>query len=203
MSDMLRCFAPAFSCERHESVYLDSMMKKRSFIGLFPAILVVLASCNNKEIDYTTIDIELENYDNSTAYIQPAGSSVSDSAYVLRIKYVSDQTGFYAVDDKNKYIGTNRPVSIEVRSLQFFDSLHPAGTLLNDYFIAGPGIGSSVNDVINDYPDTRDYYPTHEPDDLWLMKTPEFAGAFRFIVTMRFDDGKICTDTAAAINLVP
>jgi len=178
-------------------------MKKDLLIVLLTSMLFVLASCNNKEIDYTTIGIELENLDNSTAYIQPAGSSVADSAYVLRIKYVSDQTGFYAVDDKNKYIGTNKPVSIEVRSLQFFDSLHPAGTLLNEYFIAGPGIGSSINDIINDYPDTRDYYPTHEPDDLWLMRTPEFAGAFRFIVTMHFDDGKICSDTAATINLVP
>ncbi len=158
--------------------------------------------CKKDIISYSTVGIKLTHNDNAGAYLVTAGTSVGDSAYVLRINYVSDLTGFYAVDNNNTYAGLNVPVSVEIFSLQNFDSLHPAGVSLNEYFIAGPGIGSSVNDVVAEFPDTRDYYPTHDPDDLWLMKGPQTPGAYKFVVKMVFDDARILTDTTTSINLL-
>jgi hypothetical protein len=120
---------------------------------------------------------------------------------VLRISYISDQAQFYTVNDNNTYAPVNKPVSIAVTSLQTFDAQHPVGTLLNEYFIAGPGINSTAEDVIAGFSNTQDYYPTHDPDDLWLMKPPANAGAYQFIVEMAFDNGTTVRDTSTSINL--
>lgn len=179
-------------------------MKRRHYLFFGSLVFILLAEgCKNRSIDYSTIDIELSHHDNSGAYLVPAGTSVNNAAYVLRINYVSDQTGFYAVDNNNTYFGLNKPTSIEITSLQNFDSLHPANSLLNDLFIAGPAISSSVNDVLTGFANTRDYYPTHDPDDLWLMNAPATPGPFTFVVKMVFDDGVIVRDTSTSINLVP
>lgn len=165
-------------------------------------VAFVFAACNRNVIPYFTTGISLAHYDNCGSYLQPSGNSVGDTCYVLRINYVSDQTAYYAVDDKNTYAIANKPVSIEVISFQQFDSLHPAGSLLNEYFIAGPGINSTINDVVNGFEFTQDYYPTHDPDDLWLMKRPANSGPYIFVVRMTFDDGTIASDTTSSINLV-
>lgn len=170
------------------------------FITIF--IVILFSACKRNVIQYYTTGISLGNYDNCGTYLQPASDSVGDTCYVMRINYISDQTAYYAVDDKNTYAIANRPVSIEITSLQQFDSLHPIGTVLNDYFIAGPGINSTTEDVVTGFANTKDYYPTHDPDDLWLMKRPENTGSFRFIVKMDFDDGAIVRDTTSAVNLV-
>lgn len=170
------------------------------FITIF--IVILFSACKRNVIQFYTTGISLANYDNCGTYLQLSGNSVGDTCYVMRINYISDQTAFYAVDDKNTYAIANRPVSIEITSLQQFDSLHPAGTLLNDYFIAGPGINSTAEDVVTGFASTKDYYPTHDPDDLWLMKRPENPGSFRFIVKMDFDNGTIVRDTTSVISLV-
>lgn len=179
------------------------MNRFRHVLILFVLIGAAFFGCKKGTIDYSTIGIKLEHHDNSGAYLVPAGSSVNDSAYVLRINYVSDSTGFFAVDDNNSYRGLNKPTAIEITSFQNFDSLHPANSLLNDLFIAGPAIGSSANDIISNFADTKDYYPTHEPDDLWLMNSPQNSGLYIFVVKMTFDDGRILRDTTSSINLVP
>lgn len=179
------------------------MSDSRRLFAFAVILCCFLFSCNRNTFDYTIVDIKLAHYDNSGLYLTPAGSSVRDSAYVLRINYISDQTSYSAVDNSYSYDGLNRPTSIEITSLQTFDSLHPANSLLNDVFIAGPGIGSTVDDIVTGFLNTTVYYPTHDPDDLWLMKTPAAPGAYTFVVKMVFDDGRIATDTSTAINLVP
>jgi hypothetical protein len=120
-------------------------------------------------------------------------------AYVLRIGYKSDQTDFYAVNNEYSYHAANKATSINVTSLQDFDSLHLAGSTLNDYFINGPGADSRTEDVISDFADTKEFFPTHDPDDLWLMIPPALPGSFKFVVEMDFDNGVIVRDTTAAI----
>lgn len=177
-----------------------------TFIRFLVCTLIPFAviSCKRDTITYYTTGITLLNYNNAGVYLQEAtGSSVNDSSYVIRINYKSDQTAYYAVNDEYTYHPGNKPVSIAVLSLQNFDSLHPAGSLLNDYFINGPGIESTIERVVYDFPDTKDFYPTHDPDDLWLMVPPSAPGFYQFVVQMTFDNGMTFRDTTTAITFVP
>lgn len=170
--------------------------------SLLCCITFAVSSCKRNTIHYYTTGISLSHYDNCGPFIRPAGNTVGDSGYVMRINYASDQTSYYSVDDNNTYALANLPTAIRIYSLQQFDTLHPAGTLLNEYFIAGPGIHSTAEDVVTGFPYTQDYYPTHDPDDLWLMKAPTNQGAYNFIVEMAFDNGALLRDTTSPINLV-
>ncbi|HTF04037.1 MAG TPA: hypothetical protein VK826_08425 [Bacteroidia bacterium] len=165
-------------------------------------LCVSLFSCRKNTISYLTTGIVLAHYDNCGPFLKPAGNSVGDTGYVLRINYTSDQAEFYAVNDNNTYELANKPVSIAVTSLQSFDATHPAGTSLNDYFMAGPGINSRTEDVVDGFANTQDYYPTHDPDDLWLQVPPENTGPYKFIVEMVFDNGITVRDTTTSINIV-
>ena len=167
----------------------------------FLCLALLFASCKRDVITYYTTDISLSHYDNAGAYIKPASDTVDDSCYVLRINYTSDQTAYYAVDDRNTYAPANQPTSITITSLQAFDPGHPAGSSLNEYFIAGPGMRSTAEDVISNFMLTQDYYPTHDPDDLWLMQPPATPGSYRFVVEMDFDNAITVRDTTTPVIL--
>lgn len=143
--------------------------------------------------------MELGNFDNSGLYIQEAGDSVDADAYVLRINYASDLADYITVDVKNDYYSNNRPTSIDITILQFYDSLHLANSSVADCFIDGPGT-TSPQHVVEAFMQTSTSYPNHLPDDLWLMKPPAAPGNYSFVVKMNFDDGAILTDTAT-VNL--
>jgi len=174
----------------------------RFYLTLLVIISIALISCKRNSIIYLTNGILVENFDNNGSLLQPAGTSVENDCYVLRINYESDQTAFNAVDNDHRYRPGNKPTSILVTSLQAFDSTHPPGTSLNSYFINGPGIGSVCEQVVNDFIYTDDFNPTHVPDDLWLMVAPDNNGPFRFVVEMEFDNGVIVRDTTANITLI-
>jgi hypothetical protein len=164
------------------------------------SLYVVSALCGcGKEYRYDTIAIELDNYDNSGAYLQPAGASVDTDAYVLRINYASDLADYIAVDDNNDYYSNNKPTSISITVLQDFDSLHLANSSVAEYFIHGPGT-TSPQHVVDVFSETSTFYPNHLPDDLWLMKGPVAPGTYSFVVKMNFDDGAILSDTTT-VNL--
>lgn len=172
-------------------------------IGIRTLLLVCLlniAACKRGVITYQTNGIVLENYNNCGDFIVPATTPVGDSCYVLRLNYTSDQTAFNGVNDNNTYEPGNLPTSISIYSVQQFDSLHPAGSSLNSYFIAGPRIGSVAEDIVNDFAETQDFYPTHDPDDLWLMKSPAANGYYQFVVRLDFNDGVVASDTIG-VNL--
>lgn len=173
------------------------MRKAGWLLLLLPVVPVfmLVSGCRKPDYTYSTNGIYLKNYDNSGNYILESTGPINRSAYVMRIFYESTYTNFYSVNDDNTYEGLNKPVSIDIRCLQNFDSLHPANASMNDCFINGPGITSSIEDVITQFPNTKDYYPTHEPDDLWLMKAPTNTGNYSFVVTMSFDDGITVADT--------
>ena len=161
-------------------------------------VITGLSGCK-KEFIYNTTGIYLQNYDNSGSYMIPAGSAVNGDAFVLRLMYTSDLTDYYSVDDNNDYHSDNNPTSISINCLQNFDSLHPANSSVADCFINGPGT-TSVQNVVDYFYNTQNYYPTHEPDDLWLMKAPAAPGTYSFVVRMVFDNGLITTDTST-VNL--
>lgn len=167
---------------------------------VFVVALFFVASCKRGVITYNTNGIVLENYDNCGDFIRPSNSPIGDSCYVIRVNYQSDQTQFNGVNDNDTYEPGNLPTSILIYSLQQFDTLHPPGSSLNSYFIAGPGSNSTAQDIVSDFAQTQDFYPTHDPDDLWLMKAPATVGTYSFVVRMDFNDGVVASDTVS-VNL--
>lgn len=180
--------------------YLYRMRKVLSFTpAVFLLYVVILLSGCGKEIDYRTIGIECQNYDNSGAFIEASNAAIPRNAYVLRLFYASDLADYQTVNDNNKYVGVNSATSISVRTLQNFDSTHAAGSDISDYFINGPGT-TSIQYVIDNFMDTPKWSPNHEADDLWLMHPPANAGTYAFEVKMMFDDGQLFSDTTT-VNL--
>lgn len=167
---------------------------------VFAVALFCITACKKDIINYYTNGIVLENYDNCGNFIRPAGAGVGMGCYVIRVNYQSDQAAFNGVNDEDTYSPANLPVSISIYALQAFNAQHPAGSSLNEYFIAGPKQNPSANDIVTDFPDTEDFYPTHDPDDLWLMTPPDLPGNYSFVVRMEFNDGVIVSDTTT-VNL--
>jgi hypothetical protein len=174
-------------------------MKIAVYWSVLIVALLCCTSCKQDVIAYTTTGIYLENYDNCGDFIRPSSDSIGDSCYVIRVNYESDQTEFNGVNDNNTYQPQNLPTSIFIYALQQFDSLHPAGSSLNEYFIAGPGSESTAEDIITGFPETQDFYPTHDPDDLWLMQSPATTGTYSFVIRMGFNDGVVASDTTTVI----
>jgi hypothetical protein len=162
--------------------------------------LLCTGACKKGVIDYYTTGIVLENYDNCGDFIKPAGSAVNNGCYVIRVNYTSDQTSFNGVNDNDRYNPANHPTSVLIYSLQAFNAQHPAGSSLNEYFIAGPKLHASAEDIVTGFADTEDFYPTHDPDELWLMQPPEWNGSYSFVLRMEFNDGVVVSDTTT-VNL--
>lgn len=174
---------------------------KTAFYYLSSLLLIVSASgCKRGVITYYTNGIVLANYDNCSDFIIAADGPVGDSCYVIRVNYQSDQTAFNGVNDNDTYEPGNLPTSVLIYSLQAFDGTHAAGSSLNEYFIAGPRAGATAEDIVTQFVDTKDFYPTHDPDDLWLMKPPATNGVYSFVVKMEFDNGITVRDTTT-VNL--
>lgn len=175
-------------------------MKKAVRWPVFIVALLCMSACKKGVIDYYTTGIVLENYDNCGDFIRPAGDTVGQWCYVVRVNYKSDQTAFNGVNNDDRYSPANLPVSVLIYALQPFNAQHPAGASLNEYFVAGPRLNASAQDIVTYFADTKDFYPTHEPDDLWLMMPPDSPGRYSFVVRMEFNDGAVVSDTTI-VNL--
>lgn len=161
--------------------------------------LFCITACKKNVIDYFTNGIVLRNYDNCDEFIRPGGDTVGMWCYVMRVNYESDQTAFNGVNDNDTYAPGNLPTAVSIYSLQAFNTTHPAGASLNEYFVCGPKLNAKAEDIVTDFPDTEDFYPTHDPDDLWLMTPPELPGTYSFVVRMEFNDGVVVADTTTVI----
>jgi len=179
--------------------------RNRYFISLGIFIMLVVGGvlfsrCGKIGIDgyYKTTGIYLTNMDNTNG-VTTAGTSVNENAYVLRIGYLSNSS-VYDPNSDYTYKAGNHPTSIKVTTLQFFDSLHPANTSLNEFFIPEPQLSASIDDVLTGFVKSSiNYYPNHPLTDLWLMKAPLYQGTYNFVVSMTFDDGITVSDTTSAI----
>jgi hypothetical protein len=97
--------------------------------------------CKKADYSYSTNGISLKNYDNSGPFAIPASGAVEDSAYIIRVNYESDFAREVSVNDDYTYRGINALTGVEIRCFQNFDATHPANSIVNEYFIPGPGTG--------------------------------------------------------------
>lgn len=135
--------------------------------------------------------------------------SIPASAYVIRLNLfpveVSRSKGRY-FDTETPPRNTNWPLSIVVTANIDFDSEHPAGTSLSDYFVIFNHSymhTSPLDDpfITNRY--THLFYEEPMPSyaDLMLMQVPDFSGDFTFTVSMELNDGTIYSHSTEIIRI--
>ncbi|HEY6160562.1 MAG TPA: hypothetical protein VI112_05045, partial [Bacteroidia bacterium] len=99
---------------------------------------------------------------------------------------------------KGHYLKTDPLLSFTVSALQRFDSTHPAGTSLNEYFLAGSGTSvytlASSSSSLFSFPGkgkTSWQYDQY----VVLMQPPDSAGTYQFVVDAVFYPAHRLRDT--------
>jgi len=107
---------------------------------------------------YKIIGLNLHNEDNSGSKIADVSTApVPARAYGIRLEYLIKADGTTGPDldpDQTKFSCGNKVTTFQIYSLSAFDSLHPALSNLNDYFLYGIGTSvmknsSTINNAIN------------------------------------------------------
>ena len=184
---------------------------------LFLAFL--LPACS-KHLPYQFIisGLQLHNENNSGRNaVDDSSGNIPARAYAIRLEYTNQITGSTnKQDDESPFVAVNPVQSFTVSSLTDFDPTHPAGSLLNNYFlystfssqvssadsipalIAGGFMGGGDGSEIGTQPPktwTIDNY-------LVLMQPPAYLGNRSFVIRVGFAGNSSLTDTITA-NLQP
>ena len=162
---------------------------------------------------YDITDIKLYNVDNSDSLPVNATTGIVDAkAYAIGLQYTSKIPGSPSSDaDDNYFSPRNKVELVNIYSLSDFDSRHPAGTSLNDYFVYGKsdyegtilaGISDSVAAVVKN----GGFFSTAASSQsvraswtseayLLLMQPPAIPGARTFVVDIVFADNTQFNDS--------
>ncbi len=184
------------------------MVKGFIFSGI---LMAVMLSCEGDiSLDYKFTDLTVENAENTgDVPVVNTLDSIPAVAYVIRMNLfpeeVSRSRGRY-FDTETPPHNINRPDSINVFSNIDFDSEHPAGTSLNDYFVIFNHSylnTSPLSDpyITNQY--SHLFYENPMPNyaDLLLMELPEESRDFEFTVYMKLADGTTFSKTTNLIRI--
>jgi len=165
--------------------------------------------------EYIIAGLTLYNEDNSG--IVPVDATTSDipaKAYAIRLEFANEFINpGKNHNDESYYNLMNSVKSFKVTSLSDFDNTHPAGSVLNDYFLYGAATyevnsSDSIQNKIRDI--GRGEFGSREDrskgwttnDYLLLMQPPAFLGNRSFVIHMELKDNTSITDTITA-NLLP
>ncbi len=184
-------------------------------VRLFPLYLLVslfLSSCCCDEYhhEYRIEGItSIDHIDNSDAYFQfvDAGSEIPATAYGIRIKLNSPLKRVWQEDDcsdgceDHYHYFTNKIDSVELITLNDYDSSHVAGSDVSGY--AKYAIPDNFNDV--NWPKAKDYYNTGtsfiKKDIFMLLYTPtEYPGMHQFAFNIYLRD-TVYSDTTTLVQL--
>jgi len=177
---------------------------------LILTVLFTLLSCEGDySITYEFTGLSIEHAENTGE--APAVTNVDSipaNAYVLRLNLYPKElsrSGRY-LDRETPPTNVNAPDSILVISNMDFDSDHPAGTSLNDFFLIfnhSYFYTSDLEDLLITNQHYDGYYDTPWPEfaDLLLTTPPEISGNHKFFVYLRLKDGTEFIDSTNAIKL--
>lgn len=190
-------------------------MKRILFFFFFGFLF---AGCSKHAPYYYTISgLQLYNEDNSgPTPVDAISNDIPAKAYAIRLEFTNQLKDTTKNQDSESQYKLLYPAqTFTVTSLTDFDSLHPAGSNLNNYFLYGAyfrqvSIADSIPAQI-----ARGWIgiggsgwtrPVREPwtssDHLVLMHPPAFFGNRSFVIHIVFADNTHFTDTIT-VNLLP
>ncbi len=196
--------------------------KKRPAMKNIPKLLFLaflLPACS-KHVPYQFVITALKPYNENNSgrnAVDDSTGNIPAKAYAIRLEYTNQITGSTdKQDDESIFAPVNPVQSFAVYSLTDFDPSHPAGSLLNDYFLysdyssqvssadtipallAGGGMGTGYGSIDGANPPKTWTVNNY----LVLMQPPAYLGTRSFVIRVGFAGNSSLTDTITA-NLQP
>lgn len=178
---------------------------KISCKSLLFCMCVFLSACS-KHIPskFEVVSMQLGN-SNSTGEkpFDATVDSIPKQAYALKMTLQEEMRQEMAGDPQsNGFINEDQLIAISIFSLNNFDSLHPAGSSLNSYFLTQLNAASTIEAFLakaqlgggkyleGNYTDTwsTDHY-------FYLMTPPANPGKYNFVLALELSDGRKMSDT--------
>ena len=167
---------------------------------------------------YEVVNIELNNADNSGEEAEVSTSdSIPKESYSIQIEYTMNKTGVdgdYIIDRESGFRNEHQVSSFNIYALENFDTSHPLGESLNDYFLFSNGayqkyyttstiesieegnkIGSGNFNGVNPNADSW-----KSKQYLILMQPPQNNGTYSFVVEIVQSNNNVLIDTIT-VNL--
>lgn len=181
----------------------------RCIVTLLP--LLLLFSCREyADSLYEVVDMDANNADNTNEPpILVTSDSVAKKSYAIHLEYTMLYRGVENDEvtnpNENDFRNINTTTSFNVYSLNTFDSIHPAGSSLNDYFLVSSGspYGSTntissiiIKNQIGKGEYSGDVLDTWKSDQyLILMQPPTLNGTYSFVVDIKQSNNNSLIDT--------
>ena len=188
------------------------------FLALLAPALLLPACAKHVPYQFVITDLKLYNENNSgRSAVDDTTGNIPAKAYAIRLEYTNQITGSTnKQDDESPFVAVNPVRSFVVYSLTDFDPSHPAGSLLNDYFLysaysSGVSSADTIATVL-----AAGYMGVgygsidgNQPPRTWtvnnylvLMQPPAYLGTRSFVIQVGFAGNNSITDTITA-NLQP
>ena len=184
---------------------------------LWILLTILLISCEGDQfVRYRINGLDLLPIQSATAEPQVLiGESCDIDVFGLRFYLMSEETkrkGRY-FDYYESGVTCDNPIKkLKIYSNVEFDSSHPAGSSLNEYFYYFPGDYTQVKGVLNDtlppyitakhMPDyEKQNFPKHA--DFLLIKRPANNSSRKFFARIELSDGIVHIDSTITLNLAP
>ena len=163
---------------------------------------------------YKVTAVHLVNVDNSgNSPLDDSTGPIATRAYGIHMKYTSQLYGpnKNADPDGGTYVLASPLTVFTIYSSTDFDSTHPAGASLNDYFLYGESFdqpsapfsldsalaGGWVMSTGQSFAQTGTSQPWESDNYLFLMQPPAAPGYRTFLVNIRFADNTQFTDSTS------
>lgn len=183
---------------------------KKDILIVFCVLTSCFFSCKKSTCSYYTEGINLVNGNNSADKLDTNSAVIVPAkAYVINIVLSEHVINPISNKDYSESVYYKRAydlVEFNVHTLSNFDISHLAGSDLSNYFLTNYNANSTLvnfveNKELNDKKTLLGYKENFTSSyKIMLMNKPDFAGLYRFVVKMRFEDGNTYVDTTA-INL--
>jgi hypothetical protein len=172
-------------------------------------VFFLLVSCK-KEYDnylYETVSINLSNADNSGENVVLTNiDSIPKESYAINVEYTMNQTGVdgdYIINGESNFKNEYQVSSFNIYALENFDTNHPSGESLNDYFLFSSGAAyyttntiESINNVGSGNFNGEWGVETWKSSQyLILMRPPLNNGIYSFVVEIVQSNNSVLIDT--------
>jgi hypothetical protein len=176
-------------------------------------IATCFCSCKKSTCSYYTTSINLINADNSRSlkYHSTTNSfntdniTVTDSkAYGIKVELNETILNPISNKDYQESVWYKRQydlIDMNIKTVNAFDTLHPANSDVTDYFLTGYGAAYTIgyfieNKTLNERQSYSGYRESFTSSFyIMLMQAPTHKGDHAFEIKLKFEDGTVFTDT--------
>jgi hypothetical protein len=190
------------------------MRKLLAIFLIFTSFRIFMSCCKGDGYAFRWSQFDLVNLNHTSDRPVPlTGNTTSISLYGIRLKLEDERVarnfglGFnqaYAFDCSALFENRDTIASIDVVTRNDFDNTHPAGSSVGNYILARPTAFysyypeytyKSLPEVLPFLNDSQDKFIHNNSVDLRFQNATPIPGQHKFIVTVRFRNGRSLVDS--------